>query len=250
MELLELNTKDEQISFFNLTAKSSDMLTSNYYHIGAQVFNGFWRWLVSRNLLDYDMDWYPGEPNNSGVSKNSEKCLSIYKDSKSLVGFNDIRCDKSKCFFLCQTVQKREVSTKASVMETSGLSISETSVIFNQTDQELSLPISQEITTVNSSPTLTPTETVLIEISSEVTSDSNSTENEVSKNPNFAIISKNTTTTYNSTSSNVQTVSFTSTNSTTVNGTTLTHQFSNSSNVSHQSNNLTVINETSFQKIP
>lgn len=259
MELLELNTKDEQSNFFNLTAKSTDLSNSNYFHIGAQVFNGFWRWIVSRNLLDYEMDWYPGEPNNSGVSRNTETCLSIHKDRKNVVGFNDIRCDRSKCFYLCQILQKKEVTTKTTMaLETSESPLNilnqdttstyvEYSTITTESTQKLE-STSQKFTNINLNPTLTS-----IEMSSEFTPDFNSTENEIFleiiENPT-SIITKNTTTTYNSTISNSQIVSFTNINSTTINGSTLTQQFSNISNTSHQSKNVTVIRETLIKKTP
>jgi hypothetical protein len=58
-----------------------------------------WYWVATGKKLNFDLPWYPGEPNNYG---GSEQCLLLH----TLSLFLDLKCYEERYFnFLCQSVE-------------------------------------------------------------------------------------------------------------------------------------------------
>lgn len=97
MKLLTLDTQAESNHFGQLFT-SQPHLFESWTHIGGIVTQSKskndWYWYETGKKIDINLDFHPGEPNNSG---DSEMCLSLDK-RQNKYKFNDTPC--SHRFFL------------------------------------------------------------------------------------------------------------------------------------------------------
>lgn len=88
----------EQEYFLAMLLGSYQVVTDQWLYIGA-IFQGRdWVW-DNHERITYPIAWLENQPDNLGL----ELCFSVFKSSKSGVGFNDIGCHYDIGFF-CQSV--------------------------------------------------------------------------------------------------------------------------------------------------
>lgn len=89
MELLILETEEEENFMVNLLEKNSNFLDT-FTHIGGTILgSNNWYWASTGQPINYQIRWAPREPNNP----TTEFCLSFLKKADNTFGINDIRCN-------------------------------------------------------------------------------------------------------------------------------------------------------------
>jgi hypothetical protein len=102
MEVVSLDTYDEQEYFFGMCVKFASAFTGNsMFGAMARVpaSKKDWYWVNSGTPVNYTLNFATGEPNNGG---NGEMCLALKEYSGSF-GFNDVSCSDSLTYnIICQ----------------------------------------------------------------------------------------------------------------------------------------------------
>lgn len=119
MEPFSLDTKVEHDYFFDNFLENSKFINGSV-HVGAispQKTRTQWFWLHSAKLIDYELRFSPGQPDNDKVNNygdndynadfilnRKQACMEIYLLENAFsvqFGFNDIYCDEVRST-LCQ----------------------------------------------------------------------------------------------------------------------------------------------------
>lgn len=108
-DLLNIRTREEQTHIMEFI-QNDQFYNSEQLHIGATNLGSpdkSWYWLKTNKTVDFQMKWYPGEPNNP----SHERCLSISKGLNYL-GYNDASCSEDLKMFVCEESIKEEFGLK------------------------------------------------------------------------------------------------------------------------------------------
>lgn len=104
-KFLSLDSSTEQTQFINNLGMLDQKLLTPYVFVGAtrrrktnSLNNNEYEWVWSENgkVIDYSIDWAPGQPNNVG-----ERCLGVSKNSGNWK-MHDVPCENFRGKFFCQ----------------------------------------------------------------------------------------------------------------------------------------------------
>lgn len=108
MEPLSLRSKAEELNFYSLIQKNSDVQTGIWHHIGGIRLENKFVWQSDFSEVLADSFWSHGEPNNAF---DGENCLAIMKAHfRPSYGLCDIRCEKHLLGFFCQKLKNPTIS--------------------------------------------------------------------------------------------------------------------------------------------